>query len=339
MNRSYTPLISVVIPFYNAAAYLERCLESVRDSRYTAYELLLVDDGSTDASPEIARRFCDRTITLPRSHGPAFARNRGAEQAAGEFLFFIDADVLCFPDTLGIVESMFRKNPEIAAVIGSYDDDPPERNFISQYKNLTHHFVHQSASSEASTFWTGCGAIRREVFLGMRGFDESYRRASIEDIELGYRLRAAGQTIRLCKTLTVRHAKRWSFGSLLRSDIRDRAIPWTILQLSHREILNDLNLTLSQRASAILLVIAVFCIFVGFWRPEAIALSGISLVAVLYWNRMLYRFYFERGGFWFCLGSTCMHWFYYVYSLASFVAGYLMYKLSNRELPSQAAWR
>lgn len=77
---------------------------------------------------------------------------------------------------------------QVDALIGSYDDDPKSPDFISQYRNLMHCSVHQTGRSEASTFWSGCGAIRREVFLESGGFDETYVRPAIEDIELGYRL-------------------------------------------------------------------------------------------------------------------------------------------------------
>jgi hypothetical protein len=58
----------------------------------------------------------------------------------------------------------FQNDHDLAAVIGSYDDEPFEPNFLSQYKNLLHHYVHQTANRDASTFWGACGAIRRESF-------------------------------------------------------------------------------------------------------------------------------------------------------------------------------
>ena len=73
--------------------------------------------------------------------------------------------------TLASVAEDFTENPDIAAVFGSYDDEPAEKNFLSQYKNLVHHYVHQQSSSEAVTFWAGCGAIRKEIFFSVGGFD------------------------------------------------------------------------------------------------------------------------------------------------------------------------
>jgi glycosyltransferase involved in cell wall biosynthesis len=320
-------LISVIIPFRNAEKYLESCLKSLVQSRDVVPELVLVDDGSTDSSPEIARRYSKNILTLPRSGGPARARNRGAEKARGDVLFFVDADVLCRHDTLSIIDQAFRRDPSLDALIGSYDDDPPSSGFVSRYKNLTHHFVHQNASEEASTFWTGCGAMRKKVFDDCGGFDETYRRPSIEDIELGYRLRAKGFRITLCKRLLVKHAKEWSLPGLLRSDIFDRAIPWTLLQMSHGKLLNDLNLDLRQRWSSLFVLLALICGALALWKWEFLIGSAAALMPVLYWNRRLYLFYYRKGGFGFALGSALMHWFYYLYSLAAFAWGLVIFTI------------
>jgi cellulose synthase/poly-beta-1,6-N-acetylglucosamine synthase-like glycosyltransferase len=73
--------------------------------------------------------------------------------AKGEILFFVDADVAVPPDAVGQMSAVFQQNPDLAAVFGSYDDRPFETNFLSQYRNLFHHYVHQTAKEEAATFW------------------------------------------------------------------------------------------------------------------------------------------------------------------------------------------
>ena len=121
---------------------------------------------------------------------------------------------------------------------------------ISQYRNLLHHFVHQNGNREASTFWAGCGAIRRSVFEKIGGFDEKrFRRPSIEDIELGYRLRQSGYRILLDKRLQGTHLKGWNLYSLIRTDISCRAMPWSRLILETKKLPDDLNLKLGQRVS------------------------------------------------------------------------------------------
>lgn len=246
--------LSVIIPVYNARATLGICLEAVTAAIQPGVECLLVDDGSSDGSLELAREYPVRVITGGAGpHGPAYARNRGVEAARGEIVFFIDSDVLVYPDTFDLVMGTFTKFPHYDAVFGSYDESPGERDFLSQYKNLLHGFVHQQANEDSHTFWSGCGAVRRSVFIEQGGFDEKrYPRPSIEDIDLGCRMRLAGHRILLNKNLRVKHLKRWTLSGLLKTDFRDRAIPWTMLILRDRSLPNDLNLSQSQRLSALL---------------------------------------------------------------------------------------
>ncbi|HTW65423.1 MAG TPA: glycosyltransferase [Bryobacteraceae bacterium] len=240
--------ISVVIPAYNGGMQLDACLDAIAHLSTPAAEVIVVDDGSDDGSIQRAAARGIRILPTSGRTGPAVARNVGAQAATGDILFFLDADVCAHEDAVERVAAAFA-DPSIDAVIGSYDDNPSSRDFLSQYKNLMHCFVHQNAHSEASTFWSGCGAIRRDVFLAMSGFDASYKRPAIEDIELGYRLRKAGRRILLDRDLRVKHLKKWTFWGLLKTDVLDRGIPWTELILRDQKMPNDLNLQISQRVS------------------------------------------------------------------------------------------
>ena len=163
--------ISVIIPVYNSASMLKQCLAAMAASDFTNYECIVVDDSSADNSTEVAREYGARVIELKGGpYGPAFARNRGVEAAEGEFVYFIDSDVVIKPDTLSKVAQSFKDFPEYRALFGSYDESPGDGQFLSIYKNLSHHYVHQQANREGHTFWTGCGAIRRDVFLELGGF-------------------------------------------------------------------------------------------------------------------------------------------------------------------------
>src|SRR4030095_12829041 len=91
------PTISVIIPVYNGAAFLRSCLEAVVATDYASYECIVVDDGSTDGSRTIAAEFPMPVRVVDISdgpRGPAHARNRGAQLARGDILFFVDADVV-----------------------------------------------------------------------------------------------------------------------------------------------------------------------------------------------------------------------------------------------------
>ena len=270
------PTISVVIPAYNASRVLEACLNSIAASEIKPLECIVVDDGSTDNTVEVARRFGAKVLSTGGRRGPAHARNLGAAKAAGEIVFFIDSDICVHVNTIGRVASGFAADPAAAAIIGSYDDSPEQQDVLSMYRNLMHRYVHQHGRREASTFWSGCGAIRRSVFLQFGGFDESYGRPAIEDIELGYRLVGAGIKITLDHSLEVKHLKRWTFVNLIKTDIFDRGMPWTELILRDGRMPNDLNVQLSQRFSVAL----AFLLF-GFALAVTLYYKGLFLVPVL----------------------------------------------------------
>ncbi len=250
--------VSIIIPVYNAAEHLESSLAHLTASTEAPLECIVVDDGSTDGSADVARRRGAKVLSTEGRTGPAHARNQGALAAKGDILFFLDSDVCVHPDTLARVRQDFEGDPGLDALIGSYDATPGSGDFLSQYKNLMHCYVHQHGKRDACTFWSGCGAIRRDVFLQHSGFDESYSRPAVEDIELGYRLRSAGRKVVLDKDLLVTHLKRWTFWGLLKTDILDRGIPWTELILRDRCMPNDLNLELSQRVSVALSFMLLF---------------------------------------------------------------------------------
>jgi GT2 family glycosyltransferase len=319
--------LSVVVPVRDGGARLEQCLDALLASDSEPFELLVVDDGSTDggASAAACRARGVEVVELMRNFGPAAARNRGAERARGSVLLFVDADVVVRPDTLSRVAALFRGRPEVAAVFGSYDDEPAATNFVSQYKNLQHHFTHQQASEQAETFWAGCGAVRRAAFEAVGGFDERrYTKPSVEDIELGLRLRGAGYRIALDKGLRVKHLKRWTLSSLLRADIFDRALPWSRLILNGGGgMINDLNLRVRERACAALVGLAAALLVLAcfFSAPVAALLAGaagVALASVLILNLRLFRFFLARRGAAFAAASFVMLLLYYFYSGAVF---------------------
>jgi len=325
ISSSDHPTLSVIVPVYKGGENLRQCLSSLIQSRPPADEIIVVADGEGDGSWRLAREFNIHLLEIQGPNGPAHARNRGAGFSYGDILFFIDADVSVPHDTIGKILEHFKAQPDLAALIGSYDDHPAEDHFLSRFKNLFHHFIHQTACADASTFWGACGAIRRDIFFALGGFDETYRRPSIEDIELGYRLRKAGYRIYLAKTIQVNHMKRWSFLSLLASDIFNRALPWTDLILRRRWLINDLNLRTSSRLS-ILLTFGLLIALVGIPKWYGFLFVGMGFILFLITlNLRLYRFFYKRCGFRFAMMAIPLHWFYYLYSGMAFLIGILLF--------------
>jgi glycosyltransferase involved in cell wall biosynthesis len=293
-------------------------------------------------------------LAAPGGHGPAVARNQGARLASGDFVFFVDADVALWPDALRRAVEAFAADRGLEACFGSYDDDPSAPNFLSQYKNLLHHYVHQHAHAQASTFWTGCGAMRLATFLALGGFDEqTYRRPSIEDIDLGYRLRRRGGEIRLLKDMRCKHLKRWTVRSLLRTDIFERGIPWTVLlwreararrtsepllatgdllrlpdpALARQPLLLDLNLQTSNRVSVALTALLVLAVALLTLAPTAWPVPLALAAGLLALNWRLYAFFARRRGLRFALAAIPWHWLYYLYNSLSFALGTLQFWL------------
>ncbi len=277
--------ISVIIAVRNGAGYLERCLQALTKSDCDDFEVIVVDDASTDRSVAIAearRCPCD-------SHGTAFRPGGGrnlARRARARRSCSLSTQTCAFiptpSDASWIAWILIANSTPFS---GYYDDLPGAPNLLSQYKNLFHRFVHQYASNEASTFWTGCGAMRKSAFEGVGGFDA--KAPSIEDIDLGVRLRKAGGLIRLDKSLEGSHLKIWRLASLLRSDVVDRGIAWTRLILRERDLPTDLNLAIGQRLSAVLTCLMLGVMLVGsWWHPALAALPLLAMLVVWFVDRL-----------------------------------------------------
>lgn len=325
------------MPAYNAAHYLKLSLPPLiaMRERGEIQEVLVVDDCSPDSSNvEMAMNLGATVIRMPQNGGPGVARNHAAGIAKGEILWLVDADVVVHADGARILQSSFSTE-KIAAVFGSYDQDPPATNFASQYKNLVHRYYHQRGRHDSDTFWSGCGAIRRSIYLGLGGFDGArYGRPSIEDIEFGFRMRKAGWLIRLSPTFLGTHLKHWTLWEVVRTDIFQRAVPWSHLILSGRGMDNDLNVSGQERIKAALAgawtLGTTLLAMPPFWPWSALAFVLLSS-AVIFSNRDLIRFFRENRGASFAVKAMAFHQAYYLYSAATFTLCALAYHLGGKK--------
>jgi len=322
--------LTVIIPVRDSAAYLTECLEALRNSTISGFECIVVDDGSTDNSVEVARSYGADVIANRQPEGPAAARNRGARAANTELLFFIDADVCVHSDTVERIVSRFAADPKLDAVIGSYDEAPADPGFISQYKNLMGCYFHQGGKHDASTFWTGCGGIRRSAMLEFGGFNERYSRPCIEDIELGRRMIAAGRHLALDPLIRVKHLKSWTLPHLIKSDIFDRALPWTRLILRENHIPNDLNLRHREKFSVIFTWLAQLSLVISIDHPIFLILVAFCIGITLSLQSEFWRFFAARKGWGFALAAMPVHLLYFSYSGLAFAAGLLLHVSGER---------
>ncbi len=316
--------ISVIMPAYNAAFYLERALPpliALRDAGAVS-EVIVVDDCSPDPSTaDTARRLGATILRMQTNAGPGAARNLAARVASGDILWLVDADVVAHATGPEKIRAAFR-DAGTGAVFGAYDNNPPEKNFASTYKNLVHRYYHLRARKESDSFWSGCGAVRRSVYLDLGGFDErQFGRPAIEDVELGHRIRQAGWTIRLVPDLLGTHLKRWTLREIIRTDIFQRAAPWSYLILSGRGVSDDLNVSAAERLKAAvagLWALSLLATIALLFNPvSALAFFALTTIAAAL-NAPLIEFFTKERGPTFAARAVLYHQVYYLYSSATF---------------------
>lgn len=264
--------LTAIVPATNDPSTLATCADAIRRADEPPEQLIVVRDAEEP--------------------GPAAARNAGARDATGDVLVFVDADIELHPDAFARIRQAFSDDPQLAALFGSYDDNPGAEGVVSVFRNLLHHHVHQSAAGPASTFWGGIGAVRRDAFEQVGGFDQArFAVPSVEDIELGMRLTAAGARIVLDPAIQGTHLKRWTLGQMIRTDLLRRGVPWVELLLESRQGSSALNLGWRHRMSTL-------AVLVGFGglaaRRPGVAAASVGALVIL--NHSFYALLARRRG-------------------------------------------
>jgi GT2 family glycosyltransferase len=302
--------LSVVIPATDAPETLSRCLAAIRAAAEPPEEVAVVD--------------------RPKGTGPASARNLGASRATHDVLVFIDADVEVAPDAFRRIRRAFASDPGLVALFGSYDDDPERHGLISDFRNLLHHHVHQNGAGAATTFWAGLGAVRRDAFLSVGGFDEErFPRPSIEDIDLGMRLTANGSRIVLDPAIQGKHLKRWTLLDMIQTDLVRRGIPWVELLADSRTSSVTLNLAWRHRLSAAASVGLAASLVARQRRGAVVALAALCAL-----NAPFYVLLWRRRGWQQLLTGIPLHAAHHLAGAVAVPAGaaaYLRKRLRSRQ--------
>ena len=286
--------VSVIVPAYNAEATITECLDALRDAMRADDELIVFDDGSTDSTPAIALAAGALIVTNPgRPKGPGHGRNMAAASASKPYLMFVDADVIIAPGTIDRLVDEVGKTGAVAA-FGSYDDHPRSRRLPALYANLRHHFVHQSGSRDATTFWSGIGLMNAAVFRDLGGYDDIlFTHPSIEDVELGMRLINAGHRIRLVPDAQGTHWKDWTLWRVWHTDVVRRALPWSRLIADGQVAEADLNLAKKERILALLALSTPLALVGGFFFAPlwlaAVAALALYVIGIFPFVRVLAR--------------------------------------------------
>lgn len=182
---------SIIIPVYNKAADIQQCINSILAQTYTNFELVIVNDGSTDNSEVIIQGFKDPRIKYiyKENGGVSSARNRGIKEATGKWITFMDADDIMYTHALSVYNDLINKYPNVGVVAASTDQSNkkyPKRNYdyiVSDY-DLCNAISYAKAGF--SLVNTDCICIRHDLFLKAGLFNENYTHG--EDMDLWKRL-------------------------------------------------------------------------------------------------------------------------------------------------------
>ena len=316
------PFLSVIVPAHRCVDMLRECLAGLvaSDLPRDQWELIVVDDGSRDGTAEVARQIADRILTTSNGpRGPGLARNLGATHARGDVLVFIDSDVVVSRDALSRFHRIFAERRDVGAAFGAYDTTPRDPGFVSQYRNLLHHYVHRMNPGDAQTFWAGCGAVRTHAFLSVGGYDtDAYPRPQIEDIDLGYRLAEVGIRLVLDPEIQGTHLKRWTLRRMLLTDLRDRAIPWMYLLLDRSAAAGHgpLNLRFTDKLYTVLTGLACLCLLAALLSRDLrwLVLGGVLLLLVAMGNLPLFAWFARIRGPVFAFGVVPLRFLFYMIS-------------------------
>lgn len=286
------PRLSVVIPAHNSSTTLTESVRAVVDAAGPFDEIIIADDGSTDGCVAALDQLLlgsVKVVTSPRNIGKGPIRNLGVESSSGEVLVFVDSDVALERSALERIRAAFTSDPDRVALIGSYDDHPGDPGLVSQYRNLLHHHTHQTHGETATHFWTGIGAIRRDVFIEMGGLDTRRWARHLEDVEFGHRLIDAGHTIDVFPEIRGTHYKRFTVRSMVEVDLWHRAVPWSHLMLADGLRIDHFVVSPAQVLSGVFVAVLIVSLVLTPLVPTAAWVALASLAAFIAVNARLWR--------------------------------------------------
>jgi glycosyltransferase involved in cell wall biosynthesis len=299
--------ISVVIPNHNGAATIGPCLEAAFASDYGRFEVVVVDDGSEDASVDIIKAFPCRLVQQEGRGGVSKARNAGARASRGELLLFIDADCLLGREALSLANASYGERRD-RVLGGTYTPRPHDGDFFSSFQSVfIHHFETRKADPDyvaAHAMVIDAGLFRRSggfiegSFIGVA--------ASVEDVEFSHRLRRAGCELVMNPDLQVQHIFRFSLSRSLGNAIK-KSRYWTMYSLTNQDLLSDSGTASLELKSNVLLALEqasllALALVLGSAWPLAAALPLLALNLGM--NRALIVAWFRARGLSFSILAT-----------------------------------
>jgi glycosyltransferase involved in cell wall biosynthesis len=306
--------VSIILAVYNAQATVGRTLECIFQSDLTSFEVIVVDDASTDRTKDICQELQVKLLEQPTNRGPSVSRNLGVRHSSAPYLFFLDSDIVFPPHLLQRMLTLLEEDAHLAGVGSISSPEPLNPNFFSRYFAVQEYIhITRALGREGRALRpfisTRCGCIRRSVFEEVGGFNEWYRKPSIEDYEFSLRLH--GKYLLLYdQTLLHQHHFPGSFVKIFR---RYHQNTREMLQLLHGKKTAELGpLQSDARARLLLGLSGLFCIL-GLWSAASFCFALLLFGGAMWMQRGLLRGFYRHGGLLFSLKAWLV---YSLFSLA-----------------------
>ena len=221
--------LSIIIAAYNSAKTLRHCLQSVLSSSFSNYEIIVVDDGSSDSTSEIAREFTTSVFRFDENQGRNIARRFGYSKARAPIIVNLDSDIVIAPDTLRKLMHLVETDPDEVKVWAGYLAKPLLKPGIAEFmKELKLHRIHSSCRSNAGFLYGGFFAFDASLVPLLRS-DAAYA----DDTEMGLAFSERGHRIEFREELQVHHLKRYGLIALFMDELR-MAFDWPAIFFRRR---------------------------------------------------------------------------------------------------------
>ena len=316
MNLPVAPFISVIIPNHNGEKTIGRCLDAAFASQYSNFEVIVVDDCSTDSSTTVIEKYPCRLIRLSAHGGASKARNTGAQNSTGEVLFFIDNDCLLQSDTITKAAGAYQEEGPGFIIGGTYTQLPYDQKFFSIFQSIYIHYSETKNTRNPDYVATHAMLIAKDLFQNSKGFNEQFM-PILEDVEFCHRLKKAGAKLRMVPEIQVQHIFNFTLARSMRNGIR-KSKYWSIYSIKNRDLLSDSG-TASQEFKfnvlscfmSLLLILAGVLLKNWIFVLPILLLSGCNL----FLNRHLVRAFFAVRGPYFAIPAVLYYTFIYPFAV------------------------
>lgn len=318
---------SIIIPAHNAGSTITKLLDSVSNQTYRDFEVIVVDDNSSDNTRDLVSKYPVRALNLDKNRGSAYARNFGAKNARADILVFFDSDVVLGNDVMQKFHENF-KNYNMDVLLGMYSDKPANEGFLREWKALQEQVWYSEVPPDnAIPFTPYAGAIKKRLFFDVGGFDESYTNADVEDYKFTVDLRKKSR-IYMDKTIKVEHHFP-GFKKLVESYFR-RCFLWTEVFLEVKKF--DANGTTARQGSLYIFYAAALLSFVlSFFLKFFLPLAVVLLLFGFYSDRKFIMLLIREKGVLFTIPSVILNIFLSVLVSTAAIAGLFYYGVKGRK--------